>query len=128
MHGRQGKLMDDERAGLWHVRLPFATQESLKIARTMHHSENVNSAGNRTIENDDSLETGYSKDPQRFERRVLQPYTPSHFRLCGQKSKGLVRGDQEAMAKFRTSFRGVMVGLFLEVAVGLWANDIRRAH
>src|SRR5208337_3198996 len=94
----------------------------------VHHSKNVNSAWNRTVEDDDSLEPGDSKDSQRLKRRMFQGTVPSDFRLCRKKSKSLVCGDKESMAQFRASFGSVIDGLFFEVAVGSWPDRVGRAH
>lgn len=90
----------------------------------MHHSENVDSVWNRTVEDDDPVETSDAKDPQRLKRRIFQRPTPSHFRLCGKKSKGFVCGDEESVAQFGASFCRVIIGLFLQVSVRSWADNV----
>ena len=107
---------------------PFARQERLQVSRAVHHTKNFNSVRARTVKHEYLFKTGDPKNTQRFKTGVLEPRMPSHLGLCGEESKRLVGGDEEAVTGFWARFRGKVISLVVKVLVRLRTNDVASTH
>lgn len=94
----------------------------------MDDSQDFDSLHLGTIKDEDSFEAGYPEDSQGGEFRMLEPGMPSHLGVGRQQGKRFMRRQEKAMANFGTCFPGQIIGLIVEVAVGLWTYDVGAAH
>lgn len=94
----------------------------------MHNPKNLNSVRPRAVEHDYSFEARHTKNSQRCQARMLEPRMPSHLRLRGEESEGLMSSYEETMTDFGVRFRREVIGLVVEVLVCLRANGVVSIH
>jgi hypothetical protein len=71
----QHQAWENRRPNRLHPSIDFSssTEQSTKVPRTMHHSQNVNSVRERSIKDQEVFETDDPKNSQGLERSVPEP-------------------------------------------------------
>jgi hypothetical protein len=59
---------------------------------------------------------------------MLQPRMPSYLWIRGQEAKGFISSEEEAVTEVGACLSCEVIGLVVEVLVGLGTDDIDSAH
>ncbi len=94
----------------------------------MHYTYDLNSIRNWTIEHQHFFEARNLKDSQGGQIGVFERRMPAYLRLCGQKAKGLMGSQEEAVTEVGACLSCEVICLVVEVFVGLGADDVDSTH
>ena len=98
----------------------------MKVLRAVNDAKDFDTVFERTVEEEDLLETRHEKHAKSLKVRMSELWIRAHLRLSGKKRNSLKRRNEEAVTEFGVCFNRLIKSLSLKVLICLWTDDLTR--